>query len=148
MPAATARKQDPFITYTDDQLTNIQKSVAGNLKQAGINTNLEAVIPVHVPGGSPKITVDEDKIQAEKSVPASFNPSAETAFSPLKVLSENLDYADQIVTGRTHVVGDADKFSRRKEEKEQKRIVHSNSPQNDSAGPIKKFVAWLHDEAA
>ena len=144
MPDAAQPKQDPSITYTDDQLKNVQQSVAGNLKQAGVNVPFEAVKPIHVPDARPTSYIDQNQIEIEKTVPESFGSTPETALSPLKVLSEHLDYADQIVTGRTHVVDDASRFTAHKDEKEQKRMQQANAPKTDSKTPVKKFVDWLH----
>ena len=82
--------------------------------------------------------------QLEKSVPESFNSTPETALSPLKALSEHLDYADQIVTGRTHVIDEAHRFASFKTEKEDKKIQFANTPKTDTRSPVKKFVDWLH----
>lgn len=155
MPATAQpqAKTDPAITYTDDQLTGLQKSVASNLQKAGVRVPLgevassayEAVKPIHVPDATPVNIVDLEKINTEKSVPASFNSTPETAFSPLKALSEHLDYADQIVTGRTHITDEAHRFSALKDEKEQKRMIQANAPKTDVRGPVKKLVDWLHE---
>lgn len=145
MPDAAQPKQDPSIEYTDDQLKDVQQSVASNLKQAGVEVPFEAIKPVHVPDGTPVNIVDNTKVDAERSVPESFNSTPQTALSPLKVLSEHLDYADQIVTGRTHVIDEASRFSAHKDEKEQKRMEQANAPKTDSRGPVKKLVDWLHD---
>jgi hypothetical protein len=145
MPDTAQPKQDPSVTYTDDQLKNVQQSVAGNLKQAGVEVPYEAVKPIHVPDARPTSYIDQNQIDIEKTVPGSFNSTPQTALSPLKVLSEHLDYADQIVTGRTHVIDDASRFSAHKDEKEQKRMQYANAPKTDSRTPVKKFVDWLHD---
>lgn len=134
------------MTFTDDHLKNMQQSVAGNLQQAGVNAPYEAVKPIHVPDARPTSYVDQNQIDIEKTVPESFSSTPETPLSPLKVLSEHLDYADQIVTGRTHVMGESQRFAQQKDEKEQKRMEQANAPRTDSRGPVKKFVDWLHDE--
>lgn len=134
----------PVISYTDDHLDGVQKNVAENLVQAGVKTSYEAVKPVHVPDEIPK-KIDQGKIDTEKSVPGSFNSTPETALSPLKALSEHLDYADQLVTGRSHVVDEASRFSAHKNEKEDKKMKFANSPKKDSRSPVKKLVDWLHD---
>lgn len=132
------------ITYTDDHLPNLQKNIAENLTQAGVKTPYQAVKPIHVPDGTPKNIADEEKIAAEKSIPESFKSTPETAFSPLKDLSEHLDYADQVVTGRSHVIDEANRFTAFKNEKEDKRMAFANTPQKDTRTPVKKFVDWLH----
>ena len=136
---------DQWMTHTDDHLTGMQQKVTDNLKEAGTPVPFEAVKPIHVPDGTPVNIVDEAKIATEKSVPSSFDSTPATALSPLKALSEHLDYADQIVTGRTHVLGEANSFSREKVNKEQKRMEHANAPKVDSRGPVKKLVDWLHE---
>ena len=145
MPDAAQPKQDPSVIYTDDQLKNVHKSVAENLKQAGVNVPYQAVRPVHVPDESARHIVDQTQVDAERSIPGSFKSTPETALSPLKAISEHLDYADQIVTGRTHVVDSASRFAAHKEEKEQNRMKQANAPKTVSKGPVKKLVDWLHD---
>lgn len=145
MPDNARSNQSPSIIYTDDQLKNVQQSVVSNLKQAGVNVPYEAVKPIHVPDERARHVIDQTQVDAERSIPGSFKSTPETALSPLKAISEHLDYADQIVTGRTHVIDSASRFSAHKEEKEQKRIKQANAPKNDSKGPVKKLVDWLHD---
>lgn len=145
MPSAQQTKQDSLITYTDDQLTGVQQSIAGNLKQAGVNISYEAVKPSHVPDERPDNVIDEVKVKTENSVPQSFNSTPETALSPLKALSEHLDFADQIVTGRTHIIDEAKRFSAHKVEKEDKKMKFANDPNKNSRGPVKRFVDWLHE---
>lgn len=144
--SAPLQTSSPAITYTDDQLTGLQKSVAANLAQAGAKVPYEAVKPIHVPDARPTSYIDQNQIEIEKSVPESFGSTPQTALSPLKVFSEHLDFADQIVTGRTHVIDEAQRFSRHKIEKEDKQMKFSNNPDKNSRGPVKKFVDWLHDE--
>lgn len=143
MPNTTAPQETAAITFTDDHLTGLHKSVADNLKQAGVVTPYVAVKPIHVPGEQPK-RIDQTQIEAEGSVPGSFKSTPETALTPLKALSEHLDYADQLVTGRSHVLGEADRFTSFKKEKEGKRMEFANTPKSDSRGPVKKLVDWLH----
>lgn len=138
-PANTAQ-----ITYTDNHLNNLHQNVAVNLKQAGVNTPYQAVKPIHVPDAQPRTITEQGKIDDEKSVPGSFNTTHETALSPLKALSEHLDYADQIVTGRSHVVDEASRFTAHRDEKEQKKLEYANAPKAESKSPVKKFVDWLH----
>lgn len=145
MPSAQQTIQDPPITYTDDQLKSLQQDVAGNLRQAGVNASFEAIKPSHVPDERPKNVVDEVKVKTENSIPGSFNSTPETALSPLKALSEHLDFADQIVTGRTHIIDEAQRFSAHKVEKENKRMKFENNPNKNPRGPVKMFVDWLHD---
>jgi hypothetical protein len=135
---------NPAITYTDDYLKDLHKSVAGSLQQAGVNVPYEAVKPIHVPDARPTSYIDQNQINIDKSVPESFASTPQTPLSPLSALSEHLDYADQIVTGRTHVMGEAQRFTKQKEEKEQKRMEFANMPKTDSRTPVKKFVDWLH----
>lgn len=142
--APQSNDQNSAITYTDDQLESVQQNVVGNLKQAGIDVPYEAVKPVHVPDERAKNIVDQTQIDAERSIPGSFKSTPETALSPLKAISEHLDYADQLVTGRTHVIDEASRFSAHKDEKEQKRMNQANAPKTDSRTPVKKFVDWLH----
>lgn len=144
-PTIPASADDPMVTFTDDHLNNLQKSVAGNLQQAGVKVPYEAVKPVHVPDATPVSHIDQNQIDIEKSIPGSFVSTPETPLSPLKALSEHLDYADQIVTGRTHVMGEAGSFAQQKEEKEQKRMEMANAPRVDSRTAVKKFVDWLHE---
>lgn len=132
------------VIYTDDRLPGLQKSVANNLQAAGVNATYEAVKPIHVPDEAPKNIIDEKTIQAERSVPGSFKSTPETALSPLRTISEHLDYADQLVTGRSHIVGDAHPFTGFKKEKEDKRMQFANTPQKEKKGHVKKFVDWLH----
>lgn len=132
------------ITYTDNHLPNLQKNVAANLQNGGVQVPYEAVKPAHVPDEKPKNIIDQGKVDTEKSVPTSFNSTPETALSPLKVLSEHLDYADQLVTGRSHVMGEAGRFTDFKKEKEDKRMEFANAPKTDTRTPVKKFVDWLH----
>jgi hypothetical protein len=144
-PAAQAPvNPNPAITYTDDRLKDLHKSVASSLQQAGANVPFEAVKPIHVPDAPAASYIDQNQIDIEKSVPESFGSTPVTPLSPLKALSEHLDYADQIVTGRTHVMGEAQRFTTQKEEKEQKRMEFANMPKSDSRTPVKKFVDWLH----
>lgn len=145
MPNAAAQSNITApITYTDNHLPALQKSVARNLQTAGVNVTYEAVKPIHVPDEAPRNIIDEKKIQAERSVPDSFKSTPETALSPLGTLSEHLDYADQLVTGRSHITGDARPFSGFKKEKEDKRMEFANKPQKEKKGHVKKFVDWLH----
>lgn len=146
MPEPTVPPSNPAapLTFTDDHLPALQRSVASNLQNAGVKVPYEAVKPSHVPDEKPGNIIDEKKIQTERSVPESFNSTPETALSPLKTLSEHLDYADQLVTGRSHVVGDAQPFAGFKKEKEDKRMQFANTPQKNQKGPVKKFVDWLH----
>ena len=147
MPTASAPQQNnSTITYTDDQLRNMQHNVASNLQNAGVQIDYQSVKPVHVPDERPKNIIDQTQTNTENSVPGSFNSTPETAFSPLKALSEHLDYADQIVTGRTHVIDEAQRFSKHKTEKENKKMAFDNNPDKQPRGPVKKFVDWLHDE--
>jgi hypothetical protein len=81
----------------------------------------------------------------ENNIPGSFKSTPETALSPLKALSEHLDYADQLVTGRTHVVGEAQSFTAHRDEKENKKIEFNNAPKQDTRSAVKKLVDWLHD---
>lgn len=133
------------ITHTDDQLKNLHHNVAKNLSHAGVKTEYQAVKPIHVPDERPKNIVDQSKIDTENSVPGSFKSTPETAFSPLGELHEHLDYADQLVTGRSHVTGDSSPFTAFKKEKEDKRLAFANSPKKESRGPVKKLVDWLHE---
>src|SRR5687768_9193253 len=110
--------QQPALTYTDDHLNGVQRKVADNLKEAGVKVPYEAVKPIHVPDERPKNLVDQTQIDAERSIPGSFKSTPETALSPLKAISEHLDYADQLVTGRTHVIDEASRFAAHKDEKE------------------------------
>ncbi len=152
MPNTSAPQETAAISFTEDHLTSLHKNVADNLQQAGIKTPLDgvassayvAVRPVHVPEENPKRMVDQTQINAESSVPGSFKSTPETALSPLKALSEHLDYADQIVTGRSHVLDEAERFTSFKKEKEGKRMEFANTPKSDSRGPVKKLVDWLH----
>lgn len=132
------------VTYTDDHLQNLQSSVASNLKDAGVNTSYNAVKPIHVPDARPENMIDQGKVDTENSIPASFNSTPETALSPLKTLSEHLDYADQLVTGRSHVIDESQRFTDQKKEKEDKKMEFNNQPKTDNRGPVKKFVDWLH----
>lgn len=132
------------ITHTDDHLKQAHAKIAKSLNEAGANVPFEAVKPSHVPDERPKNIVDQVKVDAENSVPGSFRSTPETPFSPLKDLSEHLDYADQLVTGRSHVVDEAHRFSAFKKEKEDKRLEFANSPKSANHGPVKKFVDWLH----
>ena len=132
------------ITHTDDHLKSLHQNVAKNLNHAGVKTEYKAVKPSHVPDERPKNLVDQSKIDTENSVPESFKSTPETAFSPLGELHEHLDYADQLVTGRSHVVDEANKFTAFKKEKEDKKMKFSNTPKSESRGPVKKFVDWLH----
>lgn len=132
------------ITRTDEQLRDLHKNLAKSLTDAGVKTHHNAIKPVHVPDESPVNIVDQGKVDAENSVPGSFKSTPETPFSPLKDLSEHLDYADQIVTGRSHVVDEANRFQAFKIEKENKRLEFANSPKKETRGPVKKFVDWLH----
>lgn len=143
MPAP-AQQPSPAITYTDNHLTDLQNNVAANLQQAGIKTPYQAVKPVHVPDENARNIVDQTQVEAERSVPGSFKSTPETAFSPLKDLSEHLDYADQVVTGRSHVVDEAHRFTAFKNEKEDKALEFKNAPKEDTRSPVKKFVDWLH----
>ena len=132
------------ITHTDDHLKSLHQNVAKNLNHAGVKTEYKAVKPVHVPDEQPKNIIDHSRINAEESVPTSFKSTPETAFSPLGELHEHLDYADQLVTGRSHITGDANPFTAFKKEKEDKRMKFANTPKSDSRGSVKKFVDWLH----
>jgi hypothetical protein len=145
MPDTAQQSANPAITYTDDHLKGVQQKVAQNLNEAGVKTPYQAVKPIHVPEERAKNIVDQTQVDAERSIPGSFKSTPETALSPLKALSEHLDYADQIVTGRTHVIDEASRFAAHKDEKEQKRMQYANSPKTDSRTPVKKFVDWLHD---
>jgi len=145
MPDTALQPSNPAIIYTDDQLKGVQQSVAQNLNQAGVKVAYEAVKPIHVPDERPKNLIDQTQVNAEKSIPGSFKSTPETALSPLKVLSEHLDYADQLVTGRSHVIDDASRFSAHKNEKEDKKMQFANAPKKDSRSPVKKFVDWLHE---
>lgn len=146
MPNAAAPQSiSPAITFTDDHLKNMQQNVASQLQSAGVNTNYQAVKPIHVPEEGAKKIIDEGRIQVEKSIPESFNSTPETALSPLKAISEHLDYADQLVTGRTHVIGESNRFTAHKLEKEDKKMKFKNEPQKDSSNPVKKFVDWLYE---
>lgn len=142
-PASSANTNSA-VTYTDDHLSDLHKTVASNLQNAGVDVPFEAVKPIHVPDGTPVSMVDQVKVDTEHDMPGSFNSTPETAFSPLKAFSEHLDYADQVVTGRTHVIDEADRFSKQKGEKEQKRMEQANAPKTDTRGPVKKLVDWLH----
>lgn len=145
MPDTALESANPAITYTDDQLKGVQQSVAENLTQAGVKTPYEAVKPIHVPDERAKNIVDQTQVDTERSIPGSFKSTPETALSPLKALSEHLDYADQLVTGRSHVIDNASRFSAHKNEKEDKKMKFANAPKKDSRGPVKKLVDWLHD---
>lgn len=145
MSDAASASQNIPVTYTDNHLKGVQQNVAANLQQAGVKTTYEAVKPIHVPDEHPKNLIDEKKVQAEKSVPESFVSTPETALSPLKALSEHLDYADQVVTGRTHVIDEAHRFAQQKNEKEDKKMQFVNAPKKDTRGPVKKFVDWLYN---
>ncbi len=134
----------PALTFTDDHLTNLHKSVTADLKKAGANVPFEAIKPIHVPDEKPKNIIDQGKVDTEKSVPTSFNSTPETALSPLKTLSEHFDYADQLVTGRTHVMDEAHRFTNFKKEKEDKRMEFANAPKTDTRTSVKKLVDWLH----
>lgn len=136
--------QTAVITHTEDHLKDLHKNVAKSLADAGVNTLKTAVKPVHVPEEGAKHIVDQSRVDAENSVPGSFKSTPETPFSPLKDLSEHLDYADQVFTGRSHVVDEARRFSAFKKEKEDKRLEFVNSPKKENHGPVKKFVDWLH----
>lgn len=133
------------ITYTDTHLDNLQKSVAGSLQNAGVPVAYEAVKPVHVPDQPAENIVDQAKIDMENRIPGSFKSTPETALSPLSALSEQLNYADQLVTGRSHVVGEAQHFTAQRAEKEDRKMQFTNEPQKDNRGPVQKFVDWLHD---
>ena len=135
---------NPTITYTDDHLKTLHQNVATNLKAAGAKVPYQAVKPIHVPDEQPKNIIDEDKIDTERSVPESFKSTPETSLTPLKALSEHLDYADQIVTGRSHVVDEAQRFTAFKNEKEEKRMQFASTPKTEHKTPVKKFVDWLH----
>lgn len=143
MPA-TAPEPTAAITYTDNHLPNLHKNVAASLQQAGAKVPYQAVKPIHVPDEAPKNYIDQNQVNVEKSIPGSFKSTPETALSPLKALSEHLDYADQLVTGRSHVVGEAQSFANFKNEKEDKRMEYANSPKPVNHSPVKKFVDWLH----
>lgn len=146
MPTAAAPQQNnSAITYTDDQLRNMQHNVAANLQNAGVKVDYQAVKPVHVPEEGAKNIIDEGRVKAEKSIPESFNSTPETALSPLKAISEHLDYADQLVTGRTHVIDESQRFTAHKQEKEDKKMKFRNEPQKQSTNPVKKFVDWLYE---
>jgi len=160
MPEATAQKpaqikNEPpvskkWVEYTEDGLVNFQKSVAKKLEIAGAPHNVVPIkeyipeLPIHVPDGKTVNTTEQSKVATEKSVPASFDSTPTTIFSPLKNFSGYLDYADQVVTGRTHVVGDSSKFTDHKREKEEKRMEFKNQPTKDDRGRVKKIVDWLH----
>lgn len=133
------------ITYTETRLNDLQKSVAGNLQSAGVPVTYEAVKPVHVPDQPAENIIDQGKIDMENKIPGSFRSTPETALSPLSALSEHFNYADQLVTGRTHVVGEAQHFTAQRAEKEDRKMQFTNEPKKDSRGPVKKFVDWLHD---
>jgi len=105
----------------------------------------KTVKPVHVPEEGAKRMVDEGRIKMEKSIPESFNSTPETALSPLKAFSEHLDYADQLVTGRTHVIDESQRFTAHKQEKEDKKMKFINEPQKKPTNPVKKFVDWLYE---
>ena len=133
------------ITYTDDQLNNLHQNVAANLQQAGVKVPYEAVKPIHIPEAHPRTIDDQNAIDDKKSVPESFNTTPETALSPLKALSEHLDYADQLVTGRSHVTDEASRFTAFRKEKEDKKQEYATTPRTKSSSPVKKFVDWLHE---
>lgn len=133
------------ITHTDDHLKKLQHNVAKNLNNAGVKTEYKTVKPIHVPDERAVNIVDQGKIDTENSVPQSFKSTPETALSPLGELHEHLDYADQLVTGRSHVTGDSSRFTAFKNEKENKRLAFANSPKKESRGPVKKLVDWLHE---
>lgn len=143
MPA-TVPEPTAVLTFTDNHLPNLQKNVAASLAQAGAKVPYQAVKPIHVPDEAPKNYIDQNQVNVEKSIPGSFKSTPETALSPLKALSEHLDYADQLVTGRSHVVGESQSFTDFKSEKEDKRMEYANSPKPISQSPVKKFVDWLH----
>lgn len=144
-PAPPSAKSDPLISYTDNHLKDLHKNVADNLQQAGANVAYEEVKPVHVPDEHAKNIVDQTQVNAERSIPGSFKSTPETALSPLKTLSEHLDYADQLVTGRSHVIDEANRFTAHKKEKEDKKLKFKNEPAKDTRGPVKKLVDWLHE---
>ena len=144
MPNVPAPQPDPAITYTDDHLPSLHKNVAASLQNAGVPVPYQAVKPTHVPDEKHGNIIDQGKVDTEKSVPASFNSTPETALSPLKTLSEHLDYADQLVTGRSHVMDEAHRFTDFKKEKEDKRMEFANAPRTDTRTPVKKLVDWLH----
>lgn len=143
-PATQPAEPKGSITYTDDHTNALHKNVAQNLQQAGVKTTYQAIKPVHVPDEHARNIVDQTQVDAEKSIPGSFKSTPETAFSPLKDLSEHLDYADQVVTGRSHVIDNAHRFTAFKNEKEDKQMEFKNTPKKDDRGPVKKFVDWLH----
>lgn len=145
MPNA-AQQNNQWVTYTDDHLKNLQQSVTSNLQQAGVSTDYEAVKPIHVPDGQPHKILDQVKIDTEKMVPESFDSTPKTTFTPLKALSEHLDYADQLVTGRSHVVGEAQGFTLQKNEKEQRRLDFANQPHERKKNWVANMVDWFYDE--
>lgn len=144
-PAPPPTKSDPLLTYTDDHLKDLHKKVADNLHQAGAKVPYEAVKPIHVPDEHAINIANQTHVNTERSIPESFKSTPETALSPLKAISEHLDYADQLVTGRSHVVDDANRFTAHKKEKEDKKLQFQNEPKKESKSPVKKLVDWLHD---
>lgn len=148
MPEATAQLKTPLAekpVIVEDRLDGIREKVGKSAEEA-MNEPHDPV-PIgeqspHVPEG---ITTNTT-LQNIPKVSGSYG-EAKTPFSGLSTLSEHLDYADQLVTGRDHVIDAAHRFTTQKAEKEAKG-VEANRPEEDSKGPIGKFFAWLHDEAA
>lgn len=137
--------KETWVKYNDQGQIDFQKSVQQKLSAAGIQHNpvpvTERELPIHVPDGSTVNTTLKDIPQVSGAY-----GDAKTPLSGLSGLSEHLDYADQLVTGRSHVIDAAHRFTTQKDEKEEKRLKEANRPKKISRGPIKKFVAWLHDE--
>lgn len=156
MPESTAQLNSPVIdkpVEVETELNGIRAGIGINADSALGNTGRpHNPIPVieqppqvlsHIPDGK-TINTSGQNIPV---VRGSYGET-KTPLSGLSVFSEHLDYADQLVTGRDHVVGSADEFTRRKAEKEASRLAEANWPKGKSSGPIKKLIAWLHDEAA
>jgi len=134
-----------WVSYTDDGLADFQKSVANKLESAGVPHNVVPIseyqpeLPVHVPDGK-TVNTSKEEVHPVKGSYGEF----ETPFTPMSELSEHLAFADRLVRGEHHVIDASHRFNKQKEEKEQKRLEHANAPKNNSKGPVKKIVDWLH----
>lgn len=131
--------------YKEEKLRKISGHVGEALGKPVSVQSVQPVIdhplPIHIPTGE---TVNTTNKNIPK-VTGSYGESR-TALSDLSALSEHWDFADQIVTGRSHVVGKSVHFDEIKKKKEEERLQFANQPKNEEVGAVKKFVNWLHTD--